>query len=92
MTRKSHQRTVGTLISTVCYFVLAAFSPCRQKTILTQDMACAAGGWGFVLWPVLRVVCGLSFMIWWKSLEVRREKSVKIPYQLSWLPAFFHHL
>ena len=34
MKRKSHERTVGTLISTVCYFVLAAFFALQASDFL----------------------------------------------------------
>ena len=67
MKRKSHERTVGTLISTVCYFVLAAFLRFRLLIIFRQAMACVAGGWPSARWPVLLVDCGMSFMIWLKS-------------------------
>jgi len=44
MKRKSHERTVGTLISTVCYFVLAALFALQASDFLEADDGCVAGG------------------------------------------------
>ncbi len=67
MRRKSHERTVGTLISTVCYFVLAAFFALQASDYIEAAMAFVAGGWLSARWPVLLVDCGMLFMICLKS-------------------------
>ena len=67
MKRKSHERTVGTLISTVCYFVLAAFFALQASDYIDAGYGLRGWGWLSVRWPVLLVDCGMSFMIWLKS-------------------------
>ena len=46
MKRKSHERTVGTLISTVCYLVLAAFFALQASDYLQAGFGLR--GWGAV--------------------------------------------
>ena len=70
MTRKSHERTVGTLISTVCYFVLAAFFALQASDLLQADdslrgwalaacaMACFAGGLRYVIHDLVEKLRG----------------------------------
>ena len=70
MKRKSHERTVGTLISTVCYFVLAAFFALQASDFLQADeglrgwalaacgMPCFAGGMGYVIHDLVEKLRG----------------------------------
>jgi len=70
MKRKSHERTVGTLISTVCYFVLAAFFALQASGFLQEDdglrgwalaacaMACFAGGLRYVIHDLVEKLRG----------------------------------
>mgnify|MGYP001439130796 FL=1 len=70
MKRKSHERTVGTLISTVCYFVLAAFFALQASDFLLADdglrgcalaacaMACFAGGLRYVIHDLVEKLRG----------------------------------
>ena len=70
MKRKSHERTVGTLISTVCYFVLAAFFALQASDFLQADnglrgwalaacaMACFAGGLRYVIHDLVKKLRG----------------------------------
>ena len=70
MKRKSHERTVGTLISTVCYFVLAAFFALQASDFLQADdglrgwslaacaMACFAGGLRYVIQDLIEKLRG----------------------------------
>ena len=70
MRRKSHERTVGTLISTVCYFVLAAFFALQASDFLQADdslrgwalavcaMACFAGGLRYVIHDLIEKLRG----------------------------------
>lgn len=70
MKRKSHERTVGTLISTVCYFVLAAFFALQASDFLQVDdglrgwalaacaMACFAGGLRYVIHDLVEKLRG----------------------------------
>ncbi len=61
MTRKSHQRTVGTLISTVCYFVLAAFFALQAKDYI--DAGYGLRGWGLGVCALACFAGGLRFVI-----------------------------
>ena len=70
MKRKSHERTVGTLISTVCYFVLAAFFALQASDFLQEDdgmrgwtlaacaIACFAGGLRYVIHDLVEKLRG----------------------------------
>ena len=70
MKRKSHERTVGTLISTVCYFVLAAFFALQASDFLQADdslrgwtlaacaIACFAGGLRYVIHDLVEKLRG----------------------------------
>ena len=70
MKRKSHERTVGTLISTVCYFVLSAFFALQASDFLQEDdglrgwalaacaMACFAGGLRYVIHDLVEKLRG----------------------------------
>ena len=70
MRRKSHERTVGTLISTVCYFVLAALFALQASDFLEADdglrgwglavcaMACFAGGLRYVIHDLVEKLRG----------------------------------
>lgn len=70
MKRKSHERTVGTLISTVCYFVLAAFFALQASDFLQADdglrgwalaacaMACFVGGLRYVIHDLIEKLRG----------------------------------
>ena len=60
MKRKSHERTVGTLISTVCYFVLSGFFALQASDYLQAGYGLR--GWG------LAVCCG-SLFCWWAALR-----------------------
>ena len=67
MKRKSHERTVGTLISTVCYFILAAFFALQASDFLQAGDGLRGWALAFARRPALLVACGMSFMIWLKS-------------------------
>ena len=70
MRRKSHERTVGTLISTVCYFVLAAFFALQASDFFQVDdglrgwalaacaMACFVGGLRYVIHDLVEKLRG----------------------------------
>ena len=47
MKRKSHERTVGTMISTVCYLVLAAFFALQASDYLQSGYGMR--GWGLMM-------------------------------------------
>ena len=61
MKRKSHERTVGTLISTVCYFVLAAFFALQATDYL--DAGYKLRGWGLGLCALACFAGGLRYVI-----------------------------
>ena len=70
MKRKSHERTVGTMISTVCYFVLAAFFALQASDFLQADnglrgwtlaacaIACFSGGLRYVIHDLVEKLRG----------------------------------
>ena len=61
MRRKSHERTVGTLISTVCYFVLAAFFALQASDYIQAGLSLR--GWGLAVCAVACFVGGLRYVI-----------------------------
>ena len=61
MRRKSHERTVGTLISTVCYFVLAAFFALQGSDFLQAGYGLR--GWGLVVCAGACFAGGMRYMI-----------------------------
>lgn len=61
MKRKSHERTVGTLISTVCYFVLAAFFALEAADYLGAGYGLR--GWGLGLCALACFAGGLRYFI-----------------------------
>ena len=61
MKRKSHQRTVGTLISTVCYLVLAAFFALQASEYLQSGFGLR--GWGLAACATACFAGGLRYVI-----------------------------
>ena len=61
MRRKSHERTVGTLISTVCYFVLAAFFALQASDYIEAGFGIR--GWGLAVCAVACFAGGLRYVI-----------------------------
>ena len=61
MRRKSHERTVGTLISTVCYFVLAAFFALQAADYLQSGYELR--GWGLAVCSLACFAGGLRYVI-----------------------------
>ena len=92
MTRKSHQRTVGTLISTVCYFVLAAFFALQAKDYI--DAGYGLRGWGLGVCALACFAGGLRFVIH-DLVEKLGRFAVKSlsKFRISVMAAsIFHHL
>ena len=61
MKRKSHERTVGTMISTVCYFVLAAFFALQASDYLESGYDIR--GWGLMMCALACFAGGLRYVI-----------------------------
>ena len=72
MRRKSHERTVGTLISTVCYFVLAAFFALEASNYL--ETGYGVRGWGLAVCALACFAGGLRYVIHDLLEKLRGEK------------------